>query len=181
MRELMIGLRSLAFREGISLLEDIRPVVDRTDELWMRKALTEARAAEEAGEVPVGAIVVHQGSVIGRGYNQREVLRDPTAHAEMIAITAAAQAMNSWRLTGCTLYVTLEPCLMCAGAIVQARIERVVFGAEDSKAGACVSLYQATTDERLNHRVSLLGGVLAGACGAVLSDFFRAQRTMGKK
>ncbi len=156
-------------------------MADRTDELWMRKALAEAHGARQAGEVPVGAVIVHDGGIIGRGHNQREMLRDPTAHAEMIAITAAAEALGSWRLTGCTLYVTLEPCLMCAGAIVQARLERVVFGAEDPKAGACVSLYQATTDERLNHRVSLLGGVLAADCSAILSDFFQAQRAMGKK
>jgi len=147
----------------------------------MRIALGEASSAAEAGDVPVGAVVVHENRVIGRGANQRERLNDPTAHAEMIALTAASAHLESWRLEGCTLYVTLEPCAMCAGAIVLARVDRVVFGATDPKAGACISLYNIPTDERLNHRVEVASGVLADECGAVLSDFFARQRSMGKK
>ena len=147
----------------------------------MQWAINEATAAREEGEVPVGAVVVRAGRAIGRGYNQREKLQDPTAHAEMIALTAAAAEVGSWRLEGCTLYATLEPCTMCAGAIVLARIERLVFGATDPKAGACTSLYTIHTDERLNHCVNITTGVLANECGALLCDFFEAQRALGKK
>ena len=147
----------------------------------MQWAINEATAAREEGEVPVGAVVVRAGRAIGRGYNQREKLQDPTAHAEMIALTAAAAEVGSWRLEGCTLYATLEPCTMCAGAIVLARIERLVFGATDPKAGACTSLYTIPTDERLNHCVNITMGVLANECGALLCDFFEAQRALGKK
>jgi tRNA(adenine34) deaminase len=147
----------------------------------MRWAVKEAIAAREEGEVPIGAVVVREGRVIGRGHNQRETLQDPTAHAEMIALTAAAGDAGSWRLEDCTMYVTLEPCTMCAGAIVLARIERLVFGATDPKAGACTSLYTIPTDERLNHCVHVTTGVLADECSAVLSDFFEAQRALGKK
>jgi len=142
----------------------------------MRSALREARRALEDEEVPVGAIVVHEGRVIGRAFNQRERLRDPTAHAEMIAITQAAAALESWRLDGATLYVTLEPCLMCAGAIVNARIPRVVYGAKDERFGACGSLYQVGSDARLNHRFEVVGGVLAEECGALLQAFFQPRR-----
>ena len=151
------------------------------DERFMRWAVKEALAAREEGEVPIGAVVVRDGRVIGRGHNLRETLQDPTAHAEMIALTAAAGEVGSWRLEGCVLYVTLEPCTMCAGAIVLARIERLVFGATDPKAGACISLYTIPTDERLNHCVSVAPGVLADECGALLSNFFQAQRAVGKK
>ncbi len=147
----------------------------------MRWAVKEAIAAREEGEVPIGAVVVRDGRVIGRGHNQRETLQDPTAHAEMIAVTAAAGEVGSWRLEDCTIYVTLEPCTMCAGAIVLARIERLVFGATDPKAGACTSLYTIPTDERLNHRVDVTTGALADECSALLSDFFEAQRALGKK
>jgi len=150
-------------------------------DLWMRFALDQARRAFDSEEVPIGAIVVHDDSVIGEGYNQRETLNDPTAHAEMIAITQAAQALGSWRLIGCTLYVTLEPCPMCAGAIVQARISTVVFGTTDPKAGACQTLYRITDDERLNHRSTVLGGVLQDDCRAILQEFFALQRSRGKK
>ena len=153
----------------------------RVDERMMRQALAEAESALEVDDVPVGAVVVHQGNIIGRGHNQREQLRDPTAHAEMIALTAAASALASWRLEACTLYVTLEPCTMCAGAIVLARIERLVFGADDPKAGACGSVLNVVQDERLNHRVIIERGVLAEECGGLLSDFFARQRAMGKK
>lgn len=150
-------------------------------ESLMRLALQEAEAARRAGEVPIGAVIAHQGRIVARAHNQREQLHDPTAHAEMIAITQAAQALGSWRLEGCTLCVTLEPCPMCAGAIVLARIPVVVFGAKDPKAGAVESLYRLLNDPRLNHRCTVAGGVLADQCGAILTEFFRAQRAMGKK
>jgi tRNA(adenine34) deaminase len=149
---------------------------------FMRLALREAERALEAGEVPVGAVVVHHdsadgaGRVIGSAYNQRELLRDPTAHAEMIAITQAAEAIGSWRLAGCTLYVTLEPCPMCAGAIVLARLPRLVYGATDPKAGAVTSLFRLVDDPRLNHRAEVISGVLAQPCGEILSRFFQQKR-----
>ena len=148
---------------------------------WMRQALDQARAAFEADEVPVGAVIVQGESIIGMGFNQRETLQDPTAHAEIIAITQAAQTLESWRLLDCTLYVTLEPCPMCAGAIVQARIPTVVYGTTDPKGGACHTLYQITDDDRLNHRSTVLGGVLQDDCRAILQEFFRQQRALGKK
>jgi tRNA(adenine34) deaminase len=148
---------------------------------WMRFALDLAQQAYEEGEVPVGAVIVHQEQIIGTGYNQREQLHDPTAHAEMIAITQAAESLGSWRLIDCTLYCTLEPCPMCAGAIVQARIPQVVYGTTDPKAGACHSLYQITNDSRLNHRAVVIGGVLLPECRGLLQDFFAAQRALGKK
>lgn len=147
----------------------------------MQLALAEARQASDEGEVPIGAVVVHGEQVIAAAHNQRETLRDPTAHAEMIAITQAAGALGSWRLLNCTLYVTLEPCPMCAGAIVQARLPAVVYGAADAKAGACHTLYQITADARLNHQSTVLGGVLADECRAILQEFFARQRALGKK
>ena len=147
-----------------------------TDEKYMQAALREARRALEEDEVPVGAVIVHEGRVIGRAHNQRERLKDPTAHAEMVAITQAAAALEGWRLDRTTLYVTLEPCLMCAGAIVNARIPRVVFGAPDERFGACGSLYQVGRDTRLNHEFELVGGVLAGECAALLQEFFSGKR-----
>ncbi len=175
-------------------------------EHFMKIALQEAQAAMEEGEVPVGAVIV-EGTfagnaimpeaddeavgedafpdggcrVIARAHNQRETLRDPTAHAEMIAITQAAEAKNSWRLDDCTLFVTLEPCPMCAGAILQARIPTVVYGAADPKAGAVDTLYRLLDDQRLNHRCLTTGGILADKCGQILSEFFRRQRLLGKK
>lgn len=143
---------------------------------WMRLALDEARQAVEEDEVPVGAVVVAAGRIVASAHNQREQLADPTAHAEMIAVTQAAAALGSWRLDGCTLYVTLEPCPMCAGAILQARVPRVVWGAADPKAGAVESLYRMFDDARLNHRVEHVGRVLASECGQILSDFFRGKR-----
>jgi len=151
------------------------------DEKYMKAAIREALTALDEDEVPVGAVVVHQDRIIGRGYNQRERLQDPTAHAEMIALTAAASALGSWRLEHCTMYVTLEPCPMCAGAIVQSRMPRLVFGARDPKAGACVSLFTITQDERLNHRVEVVGDVMARDCATLLTDFFASQRSLGKK
>jgi len=150
-------------------------------EHFMRLALAEAEAALRENEVPVGAVIVHGGRIIGQAHNQREQLRDPTAHAEMIAITQAAEALGSWRLEGCTLYVTLEPCPMCAGAILQARIPVVVFGANDAKAGAVETLYQLLSDQRLNHSCQIISGVLARECGEMLTEFFQAQRRLGKK
>ena len=147
----------------------------------MRAAIDEALAARDEGEVPVGAVVVRDGRIIGRGHNQRERLNDPTAHAEMLALTAAAAFVESWRLDGCTLYVTLEPCAMCAGAIVLARVERLVYGTADHKAGACVSLYNIPTDKRLNHRIVLGEPVLTDTCAKLLQAFFAAQRELGKK
>jgi tRNA(adenine34) deaminase len=148
----------------------------------MEMALDEAALAAAEDEVPVGAVIVSfdQG-VIARAHNQRELLHDPTAHAEMIAITQAAQALGTWRLERTILYVTMEPCPMCAGAVVQARIPFVVYGCADDKAGACHTLYQITADPRLNHRAQVVGGVLADRCAAVLSDFFAAKRRLGKK
>ena len=150
-------------------------------EHFMKIALEEARTAYDEKEVPVGAVIVHQGRVIARAHNQREQLKDPTAHAEMIAITQAAESLSSWRLEECVLYVTLEPCPMCSGAILQARIPVVVYGATDPKAGAVQSLYQLLEDDRLNHRANVVSGVSAESCGQILTDFFRLQRSMGKK
>jgi tRNA(adenine34) deaminase len=147
----------------------------------MEMALDEAETAAAEDEVPIGAVVVSfQRGVIGRAHNQREQLLDPTAHAEMIAITQAAQALRSWRLEDCALYVTLEPCPMCAGAIVLARLPLVVYGTTDPKAGACETLYRITTDPRLNHRARVIGGVLSDRCATVLSDFFARKRQSGK-
>ena len=139
-------------------------------------ALREAELALARKEVPVGAIIVRNGIIIGRGYNQIEILQDPTAHAEMIALTAAASYLKSRRLEKTAMYVTLEPCPMCAGAIVLARIPLLVFGAYDPKAGACTTLYTITNDTRLNHRVHTIGGILESKCSALLSEFFRQQR-----
>jgi len=151
-------------------------------EQHMEMALDEAAAAAAEDEVPVGAVIVSfERGVIARAHNQREQLRDPTAHAEMIAITQAAQALGSWRLEGCALYVTLEPCPMCAGAVVQARLPLLVYGCADPKAGACDSLYRITSDARLNHRAQVVAGVLGDRCAAALSAFFQGKRALGKK
>ena len=146
------------------------------DERWMREAIAEARLAEDKGEVPVGAVVVHDGRIVGRGHNERELSQDPTAHAEMTAIREAAEALGSWRLIDTTLYVTLEPCPMCAGALVNARVPRVVWGCSDPKAGATETLYTIGSDPRLNHRFECVPGVLADECSALLSSFFAAIR-----
>lgn len=146
------------------------------DETWMREALDEARRAQAAGEVPVGAVAVADGRVVGRGHNLRERAQDPTAHAELIAVRAAAARLRTWRLSGVTVYVTLEPCPMCAGALVNARVDRVVYGAADPKAGATETLYRIGDDPRLNHRFAIASGVLADECGGLLSDFFRRIR-----
>ncbi len=148
---------------------------------WMGAALAQAARAEALGDVPVGAVVVREGEIVAAAHNRRIVDRDPTAHAEMLAIRAAAEAIGDWRLTGCTLVVTLEPCCMCAGAIVLARLDRLLYGAPDPKAGAVETLFRLCTDERLNHQVEVIGGVRAEECGRLLTAFFRRQRAMGKK
>lgn len=150
-------------------------------EHFMRIALQEAEIAREEGEVPVGAVIVHGERLVASAHNQRERLHDPTAHAEMIAITQAAEALSSWRLEGCTLYVTLEPCPMCAGAILQARMPLLVYGARDPKAGAVHSLYRLLEDSRLNHSTQAVSDVMAEPCGMILTEFFREQRKLGKK
>lgn len=162
-------------------MSDELDLIDDSHEHWMRLALAEARQAAAEDEVPVGAVIVHDQRVIAAAHNQRESLRDPTAHAEMIAITQAAEALSSWRLENCALYVTLEPCPMCAGAIVQARIPWVIYGAADPKAGAVDSLYRLLADPRLNHRCQTVSGVLGQECGLLLAQFFRAKRELGKK
>jgi tRNA(adenine34) deaminase len=149
---------------------------EQIDERYMRLAIDAAHIAEENGDVPIGAVIVHEGRVIGRAYNQREQLKDPTAHAEIIALTQAASALGLWRLHGCTIYVTLEPCPMCAGALVLGRLDRLVFGCTDPKAGACGSLYDIVRDGRLNHRLQVATGVLGDECGKLLQDFFRRRR-----
>ncbi len=149
---------------------------NKQHEYWMDLALREAELAQRRKEVPVGAIIVKGGILIAKGSNQIEMLQDPTAHAEIIAITAAAGHIGNRRLEGCTMYVTLEPCPMCAGAIVLARIPLLVFGCYDPKAGACSSLYTITNDTRLNHRVHTIGGVLEEKCGGILKEFFVGKR-----
>ena len=146
------------------------------DESFMKDALRSARRAAVHRDVPIGALVVKDGAVLARGRNRREVDQDPTAHAELVAIRRAARKLGSWRLTGCTLYVTLEPCAMCAGAIVLARLDRLVFGAHDPKAGFVGSLGDLCRDARLNHRLTVTAGVLDEECGRLLVEFFRSKR-----
>ncbi|HEX4795547.1 MAG TPA: tRNA adenosine(34) deaminase TadA [Humisphaera sp.] len=152
-------------------------------EHWMTEAIAEARKAEAIDEVPIGCVIVHDPSqtVIGRGYNRRQIDRDATAHAEILAIRQAGHARGGWRLIDCSLYVTLEPCPMCAGAIVNARIPRLAYGCDDPKAGAVRTLFQLCEDPRLNHRVIVEAGILADQCGQLLRVFFQKQRAMGKK
>ena len=146
------------------------------DEEWMALALAEARNAQALGEVPIGAVVVREDEVIGRGYNRREIDGDPLAHAELLALREAAAATKGWRVLDATLYVTLEPCAMCAGALVNSRVTRLVYGAADPKAGFCGSLGDLTRDPRLNHRLEVKGGVLGHECGDLLRSFFSALR-----
>ena len=150
-------------------------------EPFMRAALEQAKLAQAAGDVPIGAVVVRDGRIVAAAYNRRIIDADPTAHAEMLAIRAAARAIGDWRLTGCTMVVTIEPCCMCAGAIVLSRIDRLVYGSADPKAGAVGSLYNICADERLNHRPQIISGVLAEDCQDLLRRFFQAQRAEGKK
>jgi tRNA(adenine34) deaminase len=146
------------------------------DDRYMQAAIEAAQVAEENGDVPIGAVIVYENQIIGRAYNQREQLQDPTAHAEIIALTQAAAFIESWRLGGCTMYVTLEPCTMCAGALVLARIDRLVYGCDDPKTGAVKSLYNIVNDERLNHTIEVTSGVLAKECTDLLQQFFRRRR-----
>nr|WP_308416866.1 tRNA adenosine(34) deaminase TadA [Streptomyces sp. AJS327] len=159
------------------------PAPDPVRDPWvapMRRALAQAARAPESGDVPVGAVVLGpDGTELGRGHNEREATGDPTAHAELVAIRAAARALGGWRLSGCTLLVTLEPCTMCAGAIVLSRLDRVVYGAPDAKAGAAGSVWDAVRDRRLNHRPEVINDVLAPECGALLTRFFRAPTPPG--
>ncbi len=153
---------------------------DEEDEIFMRAALELARQAAQAGEVPVGAVVVRDGEIVGRGYNQPISRHDPSAHAEMVALRDAAQRIGNYRLVGCELFVTLEPCVMCVGAMFHARIARVVFGANDPKTGAAGSVFNLFAETRLNHHARTHGGVLAEECGKVLSDFFAMRRAQQK-
>ena len=158
-------------------LSDLRDPRHPFHQHHMQLALQEAVQAQTEDEVPVGAVIIsREQGIIAQAHNQREQLHDPTAHAEMIAITQAAQALRHWRLLDCIMYVTLEPCPMCAGAIVQARLPMLVYGARDAKAGACHSLYEITSDARLNHRVEVVAGVEADRCALILSEFFRRKR-----
>lgn len=147
-----------------------------TDQDWMQKALEQAREAEAAGEIPVGAVIVKNGELVAQGWNRPIGSNDPSGHAEIIALRAAAARLANYRLPDCTLYVTLEPCAMCAGAIIQARLERMVFGAADPKSGAAGSVFDILGTHRLNHTVVVVGGILAEDCGKLLSDFFGARR-----
>ncbi len=156
------------------------PPLFSDDERFMREAIREAFVARDEGEVPIGAVIVSGSEVIARGHNRREMRLDPTAHAEMEAIRAAVGLFPSWRLENCTLYVTLEPCPMCSGAILLSRIQRVVYGCSDPKAGAARTLYELLTDPRLNHRCELRSGVLQEECRALLTDFFRERRKKQK-
>jgi tRNA(adenine34) deaminase len=170
---LLAGEVSFFYGEGANGVMDY--------ETFMREALLEAKKAEEIGEVPIGAVVVRNGEVIGRGHNLRETTHDPTAHAEIIAIRQASEAVGGWRLNDCDLYVTLEPCPMCAGAIIQARIANVIYGTVDPKAGCAGTLMNLLDDERFNHQTAVITGVLQGECAALLSGFFRNLREKRKR
>jgi len=146
------------------------------DATWMAEAIAEARKAAAEGEVPIGAVVVVDGRIVGRGRNARETRLDPTAHAEVLALQEAARSLHRWRLTGATVYATLEPCPMCAGALVNARVDRLVYAVPDPKAGAAGTLFDVPRDPRLNHRVEVVSGVMAEECGELLSSFFRSRR-----
>ena len=151
------------------------------DGRFMLEAIKEANAAFEEDEVPIGAVITYKGKVIARAHNQRETLNDPTAHAEMVALTQAADYLGTWRLHGCTIYVTLEPCPMCAGALVNSRVDRLVYGPSDPKAGACESLYNIVQDERLNHRIEVVKDFMSEPCRMLLQEFFANKRRQGKK
>lgn len=162
-------------------MEGIHLSVDQSDERFMRMAIDQAFIAEENGDVPIGCVIVHQGRVIAKGYNQREQLHDPTAHAEIVALTQASDYIGNWRLEGCTIYVTLEPCPMCAGALVLGRLDRLVYGTDDPKTGAVRSLYNIVQDPRLNHRLTVTSGVLQEDCQKQLQDFFKRRRLENTK
>jgi len=150
------------------------------DQRYIKIAIDQAAIAEENGDVPIGCVIVYENQIIAKAYNQRQQLNDPTAHAEIIALTQAAEFIGNWRLHGCCIYVTLEPCPMCAGALVLARMDRLVYGCDDPKTGAVKSLYNITTDERLNHRLEVTSGVLADECSAQLTGFFQKRRIENK-
>jgi len=152
-----------------------------TDQRYMRMAIDQAYIAEENGDVPIGCVIVYENRVIAKGYNQREQLHDPTAHAEIIALTQAAEFIGNWRLHGCTIYVTLEPCPMCAGALVLGRLDRLVYGTEDPKTGAVKSLYNIVQDDRLNHRLEVTSGVMQKECQEQLQAFFQKRRRENSK
>jgi tRNA(adenine34) deaminase len=154
----------------------LEKIQNQNDEQYIRVDIDQARIAEGNGDVPIGAVIVHNNQIIAKAYNQQEQLQDPTAHAEIIALTQAAAALENWHLNDCTMYVTLEPCCMCAGALVLARIDRLVYGCDDPKTGAIKSLYNIVQDNRLNHRVEVTNGVLADDCSALLQDFFARRR-----
>ena len=160
--------------------EAVKSLLNDADVRFMRVAIEAARIAEENGDVPIGAVIVYKNQIIGKAYNQRQQLQDPTAHAEIIALTQAAAFLESWRLNGCTMYVTLEPCPMCAGALVLARMDRLVYGSDDPKAGACKSLYNIVQDERLNHKLEVTSGVLEEQCREQLQGFFARRRQENK-
>ena len=150
------------------------------DQRYMKIAIDQAAIAEENGDVPIGCVIIYENQIIAKAYNQRQQLNDPTAHAEIIALTQAAEFIGNWRLHGCTIYVTLEPCPMCAGALVLARMDRLVYACDDPKTGAVKSLYNIATDERLNHRLEVTTGILADECSAQLSNFFQKRRVENK-
>jgi len=151
------------------------------DQRFMKVAIEQAKIAEENGDVPIGAVIVYQDQIIAKAYNQREQLADPTAHAEIIALTQAAAARQNWHLNGCTMYVTLEPCPMCAGALVLSRMDRLVYGCNDPKTGACGSLYNIVDDERLNHKLQVTSGILEQECTQLLQNFFDKRRVKKEK
>jgi len=159
----------------------IRAKRSMDDTFFMKEALKEAQKAFKENEVPIGAIVVHKNQIIGRGHNQTERLRDPTAHAEILAITAAANALSSWRLDGATIYTTIEPCIMCAGALVLARVKRVVFGAHDEKFGGCGSVFNVVSEKRLNHQVEISAGVMENESASLMKSFFEKKRKQKEK
>ena len=163
--------------ESLNALKRPTPRPSLTDERWMRHALTLAARAEQAGEVPIGAVLVLEDALIAEGWNQPILAKDPTAHAEIVALRAAAVRLGNYRLPGSTLYVTLEPCVMCAGAIVQARVSRVVYGAADIQSGAAGSVFNLLAAPELNHRADVIGGVLAEVCGQQLKVFFKQRRS----
>jgi tRNA(adenine34) deaminase len=166
-----------SLREGEAKQDLMRSAIKRNDdEQWMREALLEARKAFEENEVPVGAVIVHNNKIIGRGHNQTEKLMDPTAHAEIIALSAAANYLNNWRLTDASVYITLEPCLMCTGALILSRIKRLIFAAFDEKFGACGSVYDIPKDNKFNHTFKVTSGVLARESQNLLQNFFKHKR-----
>jgi tRNA(adenine34) deaminase len=174
------GLYITIYRSNTELNRDVLMSLLDENVRYMQYAIREAKRALEVGEVPVGCVIVHEGEIIGKAFNQRELLQDPTAHAEILAITQAAAHLKTWRLEGSKLYVTLEPCPMCAGAIILSRMKEVYFGAFDPKAGACGTLMNLLGDKRFNHQPAVHSGLLADECGALLTNFFRRIREQGR-